>query len=114
MPIDIPMDFRCEARFGVKSAAKVTLQGNREMDLECILVNISATGIGLVTKESLPVNEIIVLETEQHLVLARIRHCGPRGDGFSVGLERIQTVLADASESGKIEQRRALIQEFQS
>src|SRR5437773_536958 len=101
----IAMDFRCEARFGVKSPAKVTLQGNREMELECILVDITATGIGLITKESLPVNEIIVLETEQHLVLAKVRHCGPRGDQFSVGVERIHTVLARARESVKIEQR---------
>src|SRR5437588_107761 len=83
----IPMDFRCEARFAVKSPAKLTPQSNRENELECTLVDISATGIGLITKQSLPVNELIVLETERHFVVAKVRHCGPRGDGLRVGLE---------------------------
>jgi hypothetical protein len=116
VPIIIEMAGRLEARFWVKSRAKVTLQSNPERAAECILLDISATGIGLVTKESLPVNEIMVLETEQHLMLAKVRHCEPRGDGFSVGAERIHAVskLADASESSKSEQRRMLIQQLES
>src|SRR5436853_215476 len=89
-----------EARFCVKSQAKVFSQGNPESALECLLLDISATGIGLVTKMSLPLNELIVLETEQHLVFAKVRHCGPRGEGFDVGAERIRTVSKLAGAGG--------------
>jgi hypothetical protein len=57
-----------------------------------------------------------VLETEQHLVFAKVRHCSRRGNEFDVGAERIHTVskLANASESRKLEQRLTLIPAFQS
>ena len=115
-PAEIRTAGRCETRFGFNFPAKVALQGNPESASECILLDVSATGIGLVTKKSLPVNEIIVLETEQHLVFAKIRHCSPRGNGFDVGAERVRTVnkLANVSESEKIEQRLTLVPAFQS
>jgi hypothetical protein len=56
------------------------------------------------------------LETEQHLVFAKVRHCGPRGNEFEVGAERIHTVskLVNTSESQQLEQRLTLIPAFQS
>jgi hypothetical protein len=110
------MTERHESRFFVQSPAKVTLQTSPEVISECILTDISATGIGLITRDSLPVDGIILVETEQHLLLAKIRHCDSRGDGFSVGAERIQAVskLAEAGEGHQDEQRRMLIQQFQT
>jgi hypothetical protein len=60
--------------------------------LKCLLLDISPTGLKFVTTESLPVDEVVALEVEDHLVLADVRYVEPRGDQFAIGAERIHAI----------------------
>jgi c-di-GMP-binding flagellar brake protein YcgR len=86
------MDGRREPRFQIYAPGKLTLVDSPERELECMLLDISATGMKLVTDEGLPVDEVVALEVEDHLVLADVRYSEPRGDKFAIGAERIHAV----------------------
>jgi hypothetical protein len=86
------MDGRREPRFQIYAPAKLTLLDNPERELECLLLDISATGLKFVIDESLPVDEVVALEVEDHLVLADVRYSQPRGEKFVIGAERIHAV----------------------
>ena len=86
------MDGRREARFQIYAPAKVTVLDTPEREMECLLLDISATGLKIVTTESLPVDEVIALEVEDHLVLADVRYAEPRGGKFTIGAERIHSI----------------------
>src|SRR6202521_1378685 len=83
---------RRETRFQIYAPGKLTLVDSPERELECMLLDISATGMKLVTDEGLPVDEVVALEVEDHLVLADVRYSEPRGDKFAIGAERIHAV----------------------
>lgn len=83
------MDRRLEPRFDVSAPAKVTILGHPCRELNCTLLEISATGVKLVADESLSVDAIVALELEDHFVLADVRHTQPRGDKYAIGAERI-------------------------
>jgi hypothetical protein len=86
------MDGRREPRFQIYAPGKLTLVDSPERELECLLLDISATGMRFVADESLPVDEVVALEVEDHLVLADVRYSEPRGDKFVIGAERIHAV----------------------
>jgi hypothetical protein len=86
------MDGRREPRFQIYAPGKLTLVDSPERELECLLLDISATGMKFVADESLPVDEVVALEVEDHLVLADVRYSEPRGDKFVIGAERIHAV----------------------
>ena len=64
------MDARREPRFSIYGPVKVTLLSRPEHVLDCVLLDVSATGLKLVAPESLAVDEIISIEAEDHLALA--------------------------------------------
>jgi PilZ domain len=64
------MDARREPRFSISGPVKVTLLSRPEHVLDCVLLDVSATGLKLVAPESLAVDEIISIEAEDHLALA--------------------------------------------
>ena len=86
------VDGRREPRFQIYAPAKLTLLDNPERELECLLLDISATGLKLVIDESLPADEVVALVVEDHLVLADVRYSQPRGEKFVIGAERIHAV----------------------
>jgi hypothetical protein len=86
------MDSRREPRFQVYAPGKLTLLDSPERELECLLLDVSATGVKFVVNESLTVDEVVGLEVEEHVVLADVRYSEPRGDKFTVGAERIHAV----------------------
>jgi len=86
------MDGRREPRFQIYAPGKLVLVDSPERQLECLLLDISATGIKFIVNESLPVDEVVGLEVEDHLILADIRYSEPRGDKFAIGAERIHAV----------------------
>ncbi len=86
------MDARREPRFSIYGPVKVTLLSRPEHVLDCVLLDVSATGLKLVAPESLAVDEIISIEAEDHLALADTRYSQPRGDKFTIGCERIHVL----------------------
>ena len=62
------MDGRREPRFQIYAPGKLTLVDSPEREMECMLLDISATGMKLVTDEGLPVDEVVALEVEDHPV----------------------------------------------
>jgi len=110
------MEGRREPRFQIYAAAKLTLVDNPERELECLLLDISATGLKFVMDEGLPVDEVIALEVEDHLVLADVRYSEPRGDKFAIGAERIHAVEKAALPQDKTrgEQIRFVVNDYRS
>ena len=110
------MDARREPRFSIYGPVKVTSLSSPERVLDCVLLDISATGLKLIAPESLPVNEIIAIEAEDHLALADARYSQPRGDKFTIGCERIHALnkVALPEEKSKVDQIRSLIDDYRN
>src|ERR1700694_5213395 len=90
------MDGRREPRFQIYAPAKLTLLDSPERELDCLLLDISAAGMKFVVSEVVPIDEVVVLEAEDHLVLADVRYSEPRGEKFVIGAERIHAVAKSA------------------
>jgi hypothetical protein len=110
------MDRRSEPRFQVNSPAKIIELSYPEHEINCVLVDISSTGMKLVADESFPVDGQLCVEFESHLVLANVRHSQPRGSKFIVGVERVHTLAKLALRPGatRLEKIQALIDDFHS
>jgi hypothetical protein len=110
------MDARREPRFSIYGPVKVTSLSSPERVLDCVLLDISATGLKLIAPESLPVDEIIAIEAEDHLALADARYSQPRGDKFTIGCERIHALnkVALPEEKSKVDQIRSLIDDYRN
>lgn len=110
------MDGRREPRFQIYAPGKLTLVDSPERELECLLLDISATGVKLVTEEGLPVDEVVALEVEDHLVLADVRYSEPRGDKFAIGAERIHAVDKSALplDKTRVEQIRFVVDDYRN
>jgi hypothetical protein len=110
------MDGRREPRFQIYAPGKLTLVDSPERELECMLLDISATGMKLVTDEGLPVDEVVALEVEDHLVLADVRYSEPRGDKFAIGAERIHAVDKSAlpPDKTRAEQIRFVVDDYRN
>jgi NTE family protein len=108
------MERRSEPRFQVHSPGKVTKLTTPETEIDCVLVDISATGMKLVADEGLPVDGQLCVEFESNLVLANVRHCQPRGTKFLVGVERLHTLTKLSLPIGatRFEKIQALIDDF--
>jgi hypothetical protein len=87
-----------------------------ERELECILLDISATGLKFVVDELLPMDELVALEAEDHLVLADVRYSQPRGEKFAIGAERIHAVdkAVLPQHKTKAEQIRFVVDDYRS
>jgi hypothetical protein len=110
------MDGRREPRFQIYAPAKLTLLDSPERELECLLLDISATGLKFVMDESLPVDEVVALEVEDHLVLADVRYSQPRGEKFTIGAERIHAVDKTAlpQDKPKADQIRFVVDDYRA
>ena len=110
------MDARREPRFSIYGPVKVTLLSSPERVLDCVLLDISATGLKLIGPESLPVDEMIAIEAEDHLALADVRYSQPRGDKFTIGCERIHVLnkVSLPDDQGKVDQIRLLIDDYRN
>jgi hypothetical protein len=86
------MDDRREPRFQFYAAGKLSLLETPEREVDCMLLDLSVTGLKFGTEEKLPVDELVVLDIEEHLVVADVRHAERRGAKFTIGAERIHTV----------------------
>jgi hypothetical protein len=110
------VDARQEPRFSIYGPVKVTLLSNPERALDCVLTEISATGIKIIAPESLAADEIISMEAEDHLALADVRYSQPRGDKFTIGCERIHVLnkVSLPDEKSKVEQIRILVEDYRN
>jgi Domain of unknown function (DUF4115) len=110
------MDARGEPRFSIYGAVKVTLLSSPERQLDCVLSDISATGLKLIAPESLSKDEVISIEAEDHLALADVRYSQPRGDKFTVGCERIHVLnkVSEMDQKSKAEQIRLLVDDYRN
>ena len=110
------MDGRREPRFQIYAPAKLTLLDSPERELECLLLDISATGLKFVIDESLPADEVVTLEVEDHLVLADVRYSQPRGEKFVIGAERIHAVdkAALPQDKSRADQIRFVVEDYRA
>jgi len=110
------MDARGEPRFSIFGAVKVTLLSSPERQLDCVLSDISATGLKIIAPESLSKDEVISIEAEDHLALADVRYSQPRGDKFTIGCERIHVLnkVSELDQKSKVEQIQHLVDDYRN
>ncbi|HEV8039252.1 MAG TPA: RodZ domain-containing protein [Bryobacteraceae bacterium] len=110
------MDARREPRFSIYGPVKATLLSSPERALDCVLLDISATGLKLIAPESIAVDEILSIEAEDHLALADVRYVQPRGDKFTIGCERIHVLnkVPLPDDKVQVDQIRLLIDDYRN
>jgi hypothetical protein len=110
------MDARGEPRFSIYGTVKVTLLSSPERQLDCVLSDISATGLKIIAPESLSKDEIISIEAEDHLALADVRYSQPRGDKFTIGCERIHVLnkVSEMDQKSRAEQIQHLVDDYRN
>jgi hypothetical protein len=108
------MNRRLETRFQVYAPAKVALLDDPDQESEAQVLDVSGAGLRLVADRELPEDQIITIETDQHLILADVRSCLPRGNRFGIGAERIHSAakLALPPASSRAERNQILIEDF--
>ena len=94
------MNGRREPRYKIYLQAKLSLLDTPETVQDCQILDISEAGIKFLSTESLETDEVVVLDVEDHLVLADVRYSEVRGDKYIVGAERIHTVPKSSIPAG--------------
>ena len=110
------MDARREPRFSIYGPVKATLLSSPERALDCVLLDISATGLKLIAPESIALDEILSIEAEDHLALADVRYAQARGDKFTIGCERIHVLnkVSLPNDKVQVDQIRLLIDDYRN
>jgi hypothetical protein len=94
------MDKRSEPRFQIQSAIKIAAIDHPELVCEAMLLDVSGAGLKIVSDNWWPLETRIVVEMENHLVVARVRNIVARGPKFSLGAERLYSVLKHTLPAG--------------
>jgi hypothetical protein len=94
------MDKRSEPRFHIRSAVKIAAIDHPEQVSEALLLDVSGAGLKMVSDSWWPVETRIVIEMENHIVVARVRNIVARGPKFSLGAERLYSILKHTLPSG--------------
>jgi hypothetical protein len=107
------VDRRAETRFSISSQVKVTLLSSLDRQIECRMIDISATGMRFIASEALLNDEVVAVDFEDHLAVATVRNCQAYGDKYSIGTSRIHSLPKDQLPAGqpKYQQIRALLEE---
>jgi hypothetical protein len=87
------MHTRSEPRFHVQSAVKVAAVDQPEEVSAAVLLDVSGSGMKIISDHDWPVGSRLVVEMENHLVLARVRNSQARGPKFSLGAETLHSTL---------------------
>ncbi|MSV36184.1 MAG: PilZ domain-containing protein [Bryobacterales bacterium] len=108
------MNRRSELRFQIYTSARITLFDEPEREIEAQMVDVSASGIRFITDVEFPEDQIVIVETDQYLILADIRNCKARGIRFGVGAERVHSTAKFGlpRSSSKTERNQALIADY--
>ncbi len=108
------MDRRKEARFQVYAPAKVAPLDEPETEMDCQVIDISGLGLRFVAETEFREDEIVTLDTDQHLILADVRNCRVRGARFLIGAERIHSTakVSLPQTASKLDRNEALVAEY--
>lgn len=87
------MHSRREPRFNVRSAVKVAAIDQPAEVSAAVLLDVSGSGMNIISDRNWPVGSRLVVEMENHLVLARVCNGDARGSKFSLGAEKLHSIL---------------------
>jgi len=108
------MDRRKEPRFQVYAQAKISPVDEPDRETDGQVIDISGLGMRLVADLEFAEDDIIVVDTDQHLILADVRNCMPRGARFGIGAERIHSAskVSIPQSASKAERNQALVDAY--
>jgi hypothetical protein len=103
------LDSRVEPRLKTETPASfTTIRRNTALELQCVIVDVSSVGYGLLTQEPLNPGETIQVQIDGARVLTVVRHCGWREGGqHFIGVERVDEWLVAPKARAKTSQPRA-------
>jgi PilZ domain len=85
---------RAEPRIPVDLEAKLSMPGG-DAPIPGRVVNISASGLGLVMTKEVPTGELAYAELEVGCAFGEIRHCSKTANGYRVGLKLDEFIPKD-------------------
>lgn len=94
------MDKRSEPRFQVQSPVRIAAIDQPTLVSDALLLDVSGAGMKIITEGWRPVDTLLVVEMENHLVVACVRNVIPRGPKFALGAEKIHSVLKHTLPAG--------------
>src|SRR5581483_7973401 len=97
------MELRSEPRFHVSAPAKLIPLDLDRHDIPSVLLDVSATGLRALADEPLPEGETVLVELEDHLILAETRYTQERGGKHSLGLRRVHEMMKAALPQSRVE-----------
>ena len=104
------MELRSEPRFHVSAPAKLIPLDPERSEIPSVLVDVSATGMRAVVDSPLPAGETVLVELEDHLILAETRYTQERGDKYSLGLRRVHEMMKSALPQSRIERLEKILE----
>ncbi|HWZ29921.1 MAG TPA: DUF4115 domain-containing protein [Bryobacteraceae bacterium] len=110
------MNRRTEPRFEVYTPAQIILLDDPDRDLSASLTGVSATGVQLLARVELLADQMMVVDVEDHLLLAEVRHSRGSGSRYSISAQRIHTLakVNQREDATRMEKVKAVIDDFHS
>jgi hypothetical protein len=87
---------RSGPRLAVLSPGRIFSFGDPHRRQECFLTEVSSGGLQVRTNFAMPIDEVMGMELETHLVLVDVRSCQLRHGKFWMGLERLHALPVTA------------------
>jgi hypothetical protein len=108
------MNRRAETRFQVFSRVQVIPLDRPENPVGASLIDMSGAGFRLLADVELPLEKMIVVETDAHLILAEVRNSLKSGSRYATGLRKLHTIsMLDLPQgAGRLESIQILINEY--
>jgi len=110
------MDSRRELLFDVSAPAQATVLVAPYNALSVSLISLSADGLRLRAAQELSSNQLIVVELENHLLLAEVRDSNRDGGQFVIGAKRLHSLakMDFPQDLARLEKVHALVDDFYS
>jgi hypothetical protein len=110
------MNRRTEPHFEVYTPAHIILLDDPDRDLSASLTGVSATAVQLLARVELPADQMMVVEVENHLLLAEVRSSRGSGRHYSIHAKRIHTLakVDRRTDATRVEKIKLVIDDFHS
>jgi hypothetical protein len=81
---------RTEDRFEICETGQVTVLGDPDVTVACLIRNFSRYGMCITVEHDIACGRIVKVAWDKHFLVGRVQRVSPFGGGFRVGLELLQ------------------------
>jgi hypothetical protein len=81
------MQHRNEARIAAGKPATATILGNPDVSVPCQIVNFSASGMCIMTRQPIEMDHAVKVDWDGHFLVGRVRRTDTERSGCRIGLK---------------------------